>query len=273
MSRRGRIAVAVLLVVLLLYLLVCAAAYLAQERLLFPAPAARAAFPAGAERLALAAPDGVRLAGLRLPATAPDPGAPLILAFGGNGSYADDAAGILHDLFPASDVVAFHYRGYPPSGGRPSTKAIQADSLRAFDAATRRFAGRRIVVVGFSIGSGFAAHVAAHRPVAGLILVTPFDSLTKVAAAHLPYLPVKLLFRNPLEPAAELRALRTPTAILAAADDSLVQRERTDALRRAVPRLVYDRTIAHADHNSIYDRPEFRRALPAAVAAVLVSGP
>jgi len=260
------------LALLLLYALVCAAAYFAQDRMLFPAPAARAAIPAGAERLLLKAADGVRLAGLRLPATAPAPNAPLILAFAGNGTYADDAAGLLHELLPASDVVAFHYRGYPPSGGSPSTRAIAEDALRVHDAAARRFAGRRIVVVGFSIGSGFAAHVAARRPVAGLVLVTPFDSLAKVAAARLPFLPVKFLFRHPLDPAAELRAVRTPTAILAAADDRLVRPERTEALRRAVPRLAYDRTIAEADHNGIYWDPAFRAALPAAVEAVLLSG-
>ncbi len=34
-----------------------------------------------------------------------------------------------------------------------------------------------IIAIGFSIGSAVAAYLARHRPVAGLILVTPFDSL------------------------------------------------------------------------------------------------
>ena len=59
-------------------------------------------------------------------------------------------------------------------------------------------------------------------------------------------LPVRLLLRNSLDPALELRAVRTPSAILAAADDSLVRPERTDALRKALLRIAYDRTVAGA---------------------------
>jgi pimeloyl-ACP methyl ester carboxylesterase len=256
-TRRRRLVLTLLLLPVLLYVLLCAATWFWQEKMLFPAPPARAALPAGAERLALAAPGGVRLAGLALPAATPGPGAPLILAFGGNGAYADDAAAILHDIFPASDVVAFHYRGYPPSGGTPRTAALAADAVLIHDFAARRFPGRPIVAVGMSIGSGVAASLAAHRPLAGLILVTPFDSLTQVAAGRLPFLPVRLLFRNPLEPAADLRTVRVPTAIIAAAQDRLVLPDRTAALRRAVPNLVLDRTIAGADHNSIYAAPAF----------------
>jgi len=44
---------------------------------------------------------------------------------------------------------------------------------------------------------------------------------------------------------------------------------RTAALRRAVANLVYDRTIAGAGHNDIYDRPEFRATMGEALERVL----
>jgi pimeloyl-ACP methyl ester carboxylesterase len=270
-SRLGRVP-AIVAILVLLYAAICALAYFAQEKMLFPAPPAldESLLPQGAERLALTAADGVKLAGIRLPGR---PGAPLILAFGGNGWNADAAALTLRDIYPEAEIVAFHYRGYSPSGGRPSTRAIAADSLLGYDAAVRAAGGRPVIAVGFSIGSGFAAHVAARRPVRGLILVTPFDSLTKVAAAQMPFLPVRALFRNPLEPAAELAGSRVPTAIVAAGEDRLVRPERTAALRRAVPRLVFDRTVAGAGHNDIYRRPEFAPAMRRALGAVLDSNP
>jgi uncharacterized protein len=46
-----------------------------------------------------------------------------------------------------------------------------------FDHLRRTQATQPIITVGFSIGSGVAAYVARHRPVEGLILVTPFESL------------------------------------------------------------------------------------------------
>jgi len=255
--------VTILLILFLLYAAVCAAAYAYQARMLFPAPPARdeAQLPAGAERLSLATPDGVRLIGVRLPAPVPDPQAPLLLAFGGNGWNADAAADYLRQVYPQAEIVAFHFRGYRPSGGTPSSRALEADSLLVHDKVARRFPGRPVVAIGFSIGSGVGAYLAGHRPLAGLILVTPFDSLTEVAVAQMPWLPVRLLFSNPMEPAAALRGSRVPTAIFAAGRDELVAATRTEGLRRAVPNLVYDRTIPRVGHNGIYQVPAFQAGM------------
>ena len=99
------------------------------------------------------------------------------MGFGGNAWNAKVTALTLHNLLPDHDVVAFHYRGYAPSSGRPSARALLSDALVAFDYLQQALAHERIVLVGLSIGSGVAAYLARHRPVAGLILVTPFDSL------------------------------------------------------------------------------------------------
>jgi pimeloyl-ACP methyl ester carboxylesterase len=267
--------VAILLGILVfLYLAVCAAAFLLQTKMLFPAPPPpdESLLPANAERLALTAADGVRLVGIHLPAHPADPKAPLLLAFGGNGWNAEAAALTLRDVYPEAEIVAFHYRGYPPSQGTPGMKALAADSLLLHDAAERRFPGRRVVPVGFSIGTGLAVHVAAHRAVAGAILVTPYDSLTEVAAGHMPWLPVRLLFRNGFDAAAEARNVRAPVAILAAGRDEVIPSARTETLRRAVPRLAFDRTVAGARHNDIYRRPGFAGAMRQALAALLDSG-
>jgi pimeloyl-ACP methyl ester carboxylesterase len=258
---------------LLLYGGIAAIAFVYQGRLLFPAPPERAAMPRGGERLFFDAPDGVRLVGIRFAPAHLPAAAPLLLGFGGNGWNADDAGEYLHGLYPEAEVIAFHYRGYPPSGGAPRTRELEGDALRLFDFAAARAQGRAIVAVGFSIGSGVAAHLAAHRPVAGAILVTPFDSLTAVAAGQLRWLPVRLLFHNPMEPAAALRGKAVPVAILAGGADDLVRPERTDALRAGLANSVYDRTIRGAGHNDIYGRSDFHEAMRAALAAVLRAQP
>jgi pimeloyl-ACP methyl ester carboxylesterase len=258
----------VLLVLLFLYAAIVLAAFLLQTKMLFPGSIGGAPLPPAAERLEIETPDRVALRGVHLPPAAGKGIGPTVLGFGGNAADADGTALLLHDLYPESDVVAFHYRGYGGSGGRPGAAALTADSLLVHDLAARRFPDRPIVVAGFSVGSGIAALLASRRPVAGLILVTPFDSLTAVAAGHYPWLPVRLLFRNPLDSAAALKGARMPVAIVAAGADTLVVRARTDALRVAVPRLVYDRSIAGAGHNSIYSDPAFAPAMREALAAV-----
>jgi hypothetical protein len=79
---------------------------------------------------------------------------------------------------------------------------------------------------------------------------------------------VRWLFRHEMAAAEWLRGSSVPTAIIAGGRDTLIAALRTDGLRRAAGRLVYDRTIAGAGHNDIYDRPDFRAAMREALARV-----
>ncbi|HEX9954406.1 MAG TPA: alpha/beta fold hydrolase [Allosphingosinicella sp.] len=260
-----------LFVPLTLYLLILLLLFTMQTRMVFPAGAAAGGaspLPPGTERLSLTTPNGDTLHGSRIPA-ARDGSAPLILGFGGNAWNADAAALTLHGLYPQAEIVIFHYRGYAPSTGTPSAKALNADALLIHDEIVRRAPGRRVVAVGFSVGTGVAAHLAANRPLAGAILVTPFDDLARVAADHYPWLPVRLLFRHRMDSAAHLRESRVPVAIVAAGHDTLILPRRTDALRAAVANLAYDRTIRTSGHNDIYDHPTFPHAMREALSAVL----
>jgi pimeloyl-ACP methyl ester carboxylesterase len=116
---------------------------------------------------------------------------------------------------------------------------------------------------------GVAAYLAAHRPLAGAILVTPFDDLARVAADHYPWLPVRLLFRHRMDSAAHLKESRVPVAIVAGGHDTLILPRRTEALRASVANLVHDRTLAQAGHNDIYDRPAFAATMREALDACL----
>ena len=146
----------------------------------------------------------------------------LILGFGGNAWNAEDAASYLHNVYPSADIVAFYYRGYRPSTGSPSAEALLEDAPLVYDFAVSRIHPDRTVAVGFSIGSGVAASLAAERPVDGLILVTPFDSLKAVASNLYPFLPVATLFRHDMDAAAALKTSKVPTAIIAAERDEII---------------------------------------------------
>jgi fermentation-respiration switch protein FrsA (DUF1100 family) len=272
-TRGRKVMLLLLLLPVLAYAGICAAVFFLQTSMLFPVGQVAAAgpLPPGATRLRLDAVSGEPLAGLHippLPGTGEGPPA-LILGFGGNAWNADEMAAYLHDLYPQADVVAFHYRGYPPSAGSPGAAALREDALAIFDWAAPRFAGRRKIAVGFSIGSGVAAFLASKRPLDGAILVTPFDSLAAAAAAHFPWLPVRLLFRHEMPAAQDLQGVRTPVAIVAAANDEVIPPARTEALRQAIPHPAFDRTIAGAGHNDIYQRADFRAAMHEALASIL----
>jgi len=238
-----------------------------QSHFIFPthAVAAPGPWPEGAGRLTLATPDGKELVGIHIPADRPAKERTLVLGFGGNAWNAQDVAEYLHELFPDDEIVAFHYRGYRPSQGSPSADALIADAPLVYDLAVKRLSPAHIVAVGFSIGSGVAASLAAERKLDGLVLVTPFDSLKSVAQSMYPWLPIGAMFEHEIDAASALRTVRVPVAIIAAQRDEIVPSKRTEALRGRVPNIVFDRTIAGAGHNDIYARSDFHEAMRDAV--------
>ena len=213
-------------------------------------------------------PDRESLAGVRIPSQGERAeGAPTLLGFGGNAWNAQATALTLHALFPHRDVVAFHYRGYAPSTGRPSAQALFSDSLIIFDYLLRTKAGERIIPVGFSIGAAVAAYLARYRPIAGLILITPFDSLEAVARDLYWWAPVAPLLRNRMPTIEFVRGSHAPTALIIAERDTIVPKRRRAPLRTAIRNLVFERTI-DAGHNDLYDRPDFAAAAREALARI-----
>lgn len=258
------------------YLTVLAVMWAIQDRLLFPTGLAATVgtpVPAEAPRLSLTTPDGVELRGVRLvPPASPVTDRLAILGFAGNAWNAEDAAVYLQGLYPQADIIVFHYRGYGPSTGRASVDALLADAPLIYDqiAEQMRTASEstRFIAVGFSIGAGVAVHLARERKLDGLILVTPFDSLTTLAALHFPWLPARVMIHNPMRNAEMLRGLDVPAAVIAAEHDEIIPRESASEMRGAAKRMVYSRTIQDAGHNDLYGREEFATAMREALGAI-----
>lgn len=245
------------------------ALYLLQESLLFPSGAARTAaydLPERAVRVELVSGEGERLVGTLLPAAGPSRG--LLLGFGGNAWNADDLLVFLGRRLPDHDIVVFHYRGYAPSGGRPGETAFYADALLVHDWAVRRLGPSRVVALGLSLGSAVAAFLAANRRLDGLVLVTPFDSIEAIARERYFWAPVGALLRHRFRAGEHLCGLDVPVAVIAASDDRIVPRARTEALVRLLARPVLVATVPASTHTSLYDREEFDRLLRRALAAL-----
>lgn len=71
------------------------------------------------------------------------------------------------------EVWAVNYPGYGGSTGPARLAAIPPAALAAYDELARGAGGKPILVAGNSIGTAAALHVAANRPVRGLILQNP----------------------------------------------------------------------------------------------------
>jgi uncharacterized protein len=242
-----------------------AAMYLMQDGMLFfpqplagPPPASRPGRPV--EELAFDTPDGLRLRGWLVgPADRP---APLVVYYGGNAEEVSWQA--REPGWPADWSLALvNYRGYGGSEGKPSERNLFADALAVFDALARRpdVDASRIVLFGRSLGSGVAVHVAAERPVAGVILVSPFESMIAVGRRHYPWLPVGLLLRHPFDSGARAPAIRVPLLAIVAGQDTIIPPVHSQRLFDAWGGPKRWIAIPHADHNDVAGTPELWTAV------------
>ena len=230
-TSKGRRIVEWLLIVAALVIGIPAAAWLSQERLIFfPQPLTDTRhMPARAEPLDVVAADGTKLAGFVIPGTAQP--APLLLYFGGN---AEEISWTLADMrWPRTWTIAgLNYRGYGRSEGRPGESELVGDGIALFDAMAARsdVDARRIVVVGRSLGTGVATRVAAARPVAGAVLISPYDTLVEVGRRHYPYLPVSWLLNHRFDSLAAAREARVPLLAVVGSADSIIPPAHSRAL-------------------------------------------
>ena len=185
-------------------------------------------------------------------------GAPLVLYFGGNAeevSWMVEATGAA----PGASWLLMDYRGYGQSGGSPSERALVADAIALYDHALELpgVDPRRIYAFGRSLGSGVAVALAAERPLAGLVLATPYDSLAAVAKRYYWYLPVDWMLKHRFDSIARAPQLKTPLLCLIAERDEVIPAVHAERLFEAWGGAKRKVVLTGAGHNTSDAHPLF----------------
>jgi pimeloyl-ACP methyl ester carboxylesterase len=153
-----------------------------------------------------------------------------VLRFYGNADRADrwvaDEAEMFGDR--AVEVWGVNYPGFGGSTGPARLARIGPAALAAFDELRRTAGDRPIVVFGASLGTTAALHVAAHRPVAGLILHNP-PALRQMILRQFGWWNLWLLagplsrkVPSDLDSVANAKAIKAPAIFLLAENDEVV---------------------------------------------------
>jgi uncharacterized protein len=173
--------------------------FFAQRWFLFPVPQKTRTTPdaaglAEAEEHFLTTVDGEKVIVWHVPAK---PGHAVILYFPGNGDFLAGAVSRFRAMTSdGTGLVALSYRGYAGSSGEPSEQGLLLDAAAAYAFTSARYSADRIVVWGFSLGTGVGVALAAGQPVGKLILEAPYTSTADVAALRFPLVPIRSLMRD-----------------------------------------------------------------------------
>ena len=169
------------------------------------------------------------LHGWWVPATAPTIGQ--VLLFHGNAGNIGDRVPHVELLSAAGfDVLAFDYRGYGRSAGRPSEQGTYEDARAARDA----LPPGRTIYLGESLGGAIALELAVHHPPAGLILQSTFTGIRDMARKHYPLIP-RALVPDAYPSLRLIPRLRSPLLVLHGSNDDIVPLMDGEALYDAAP--------------------------------------
>ena len=116
------------------------------------------------------------------------------------------------------NVFAYDYHGYGASGGVPSEEAAYQDIDAAYEYLTGELSipPERIILYGYSLGSGPSVDLAARRPVGGLILEGAFVSTFRVITVY-PILPFDK-FNN----IRKIKRVKVPVMVIHGTKDNVI---------------------------------------------------
>jgi pimeloyl-ACP methyl ester carboxylesterase len=167
--------------------------------------------------------------------------------FHGNASNARGWAHATVD-FPG-DVFVLEYQGYGERPGSPSEREIKAAAKAAFAAEAPHY--RTVIVCGQSLGCGVTpAILEGHSAEVGaLVLITPFTSISDMAAAQFPFLPTSLLLKDRFQLFEAWRAFPGPSYVIAAGSDEVIPEKLWSKYIRAQTTRHQVVVIPNAKHN------------------------
>jgi fermentation-respiration switch protein FrsA (DUF1100 family) len=251
------------------YLGFCLIVYLAQSWFAFPGtmeqgkPATQIHCPGDVEKIQLALTDGTPITAIFGRARRPDHSLyepsdhrPTILYFYGNASCVAYSEGEFdHFRAMGCNVLIPDLAGYGQSGGKASESNFYATADAAWNYLQHRpnLDGKKIIVVGWSMGAAIAVDLASRKPVAGLATFNAFTDLGAMARRLLPYVPTSLLLSYRFDNLAKISQIHCPMLICNGKLDTLVPPAMSDELTAHAGGPVMRVVIPTADHNGIFD--------------------
>ena len=186
---------------------------------------------------------------------------PLVLFFYANGHNASQLMQYMESIGVWSYFNDYHclvmdYAGYGLNDGRPSAKNLCGEALAAYDFATALPGVTRVIVGGYSIGTGPAAFLAAHREPTGLFLLAPYANSFDLYNGVLPifYGPMRLFVKHRFYSDRSARAVEVPVLVVASQSDEVIPYASSKKLSACFEESTLI-TLHGASHNAVlFDR-------------------
>ncbi len=173
----------------------------------------------------------------------------------GWGKFAKDYVGKGYDFF------MMDYRGFGKSRGQRKEHIIYSDTEFVYNWLTQQYEESSIVVLGRSLGTGFAARVAAWNNPKLLILDSPYYSFQYQISRFVWWLPLKFILKYKIPTWQYLQKVKCPVFIIHGDKDFLISYKQGVALQKLVPDKTTLITIKGGRHNNLPSFESYHKAL------------
>ncbi|WP_290848396.1 alpha/beta hydrolase [Flavobacterium sp.] len=251
-------------VLLLLHCSILTLMYFFQEKLIFHPPPALAKdykfdYDADFEEVNIPTSGKATLNGLLFHTEKPAKG--LVFYLHGNGGSLE-GWGYMSDVYTklGYDLFILDYRSYGKSTGEITDKDEFLNDIRtAYVAMSQKYPQQKIVVAGFSIGTGPAAWLSSVEHPKMLILQAPYFDLASIATKRFPMVPTSLLRYN-FTTSDYLKNVECPVYMFHGTSDNIVAYENSVQIKKENPKVKFF-TIEGLGHMKFNDDPEFQTEL------------
>lgn len=159
------------------------------------------------------------------------------------------------------DLFVLDYRGFGKSRGKIANEThFHQDIQIAYDQLKQEYEESQIVIVGYSIGSGPAACLAAHNSPAQLILQAPYYSLTDLTQHIYPIVPAGMLkYKFPTYE--YVTQVKAPITVFHGDQDEVIYYESSVKLKAHLKPTDEMITLKGQTHSGMNENSAYQRAL------------
>ncbi len=173
----------------------------------------------------------------------------------GWGKFARDFVGKGYDFF------MMDYRGFGKSRGARSESIMYSDAQYLYKWLVQQYGEEHIVVMGRSLGSGFAARIASWNDPKMLILDSPYYSFVYQIRRFAWWLPLRYLLKYKIPTWQFVKQCTCPVHILHGTRDFLVSYKQGEMLSETAPGNTMLHPIPGGRHNNLPDFKAYHKIL------------
>lgn len=170
-----------------------------------------------------------------------------------------DIASIYTDL--EYDIFILDYRGFGKSEGKiESEEQIFKDISFAYKNILKRYKEKDVVVIGYSIGTGFATRLASNNNPKILILQSPYYNFLEFSSTRIPYVPDSFK-KFKIETNLFIVNVKASVFIFHGKEDNLIPIKNSERLSKLLNKGSHFYKLDNQDHLQMNQNLDYREKL------------